>query len=317
MRKFSPQFSLFGLKTVVKMPMHMRTHSNLGRNWVSATASNIAADFVQLLAKDLNSNDLELPAFPDAVVRIQQAFQAQDARASEIVRIISSDPALAASMLKIANSAAVRASADEIVDVRKAVVQMGFKLVQSSAVSYALRQMQRNEGLSEEARTALKEIWTQSVDLAALSYVIAKNFTKLNADEAMLAGLLSVLGKLYIFMKSLDFPDMSYAEMDSVFQDWHPAIAKAIAETWGMSDSLTAALESQLETDIAATTTTTLTEVLVAARLFAQHDDAGEPVDGSLYPVLQRMGISQPNNHDVTLHKFQEQIDNIRNALLK
>lgn len=135
---------------------------------MSAAAPVTAADFVQMLARDLTNNDLELPTFPEAVVRIQQAFQRDDVNANEIVRIISSDPALAARILKTANSAAVRTSANEITDVRKAVVQMGFKLLQSSAISFALRQLERNEGLSEDARTALKGIWTESVELAVL-----------------------------------------------------------------------------------------------------------------------------------------------------
>ena len=83
---------------------------------MSAAAPVTASDFVQMLARDLTNNDLELPTFPDAVVRIQQAFQKSETNANDIVRIISSDPALAANVLKIANSAAVRTSSTEIVD---------------------------------------------------------------------------------------------------------------------------------------------------------------------------------------------------------
>ena len=160
---------------------------------MSAEAIQTAAGFVQQLAGDLNKGNLELPMFPDSVIRIQQALQAEEADIDEIIRIISSDPALAARVLQLSNSAAIRATS-EIVDVRQAVIRIGNKLVQSSVVAFALRQAERNEGLSEESRTALKEIWGESVELAARCYVIAKKFTKLNADEALLTGLLSVLG---------------------------------------------------------------------------------------------------------------------------
>jgi len=282
-----------------------------------SAAPATAADFVQMLARDLTNNDLELPTFPDAVVRIQQAFQKDDTSASEIVRIISSDPALAARVIKIANSAAVRTSANEITDVRKAVVQMGFKLVQSSAISFALRQIERNDNLSNDARAVLKEIWTESVELAARNYVIAKHYTKLNAEEAMLAGLLSVLGRLYIFMKSIEYPDMSYSELDEILKEWHPVIAKAIAETWGMSEGLAHALENQLHVEIPVEENATIAEVLIAARLIYQHEMAKEPLDGSLFPILQRLGICSAEESEVSLEEHQTQIDNMRNALMK
>jgi HD-like signal output (HDOD) protein len=270
-----------------------------------------------MLARDLTNNDLELPTFPDAVVRIQQAFQKSETSASEIVRIISSDPALAAIVIKIANSAAVRTSSTEIVDVRKAVIQMGFKLVQSSAISFALRQLERNEDLSADARTALKNIWTESVELAARNYVIAKQYTKLNAEEAMLAGLLSVLGRLYIFMKSIEYPDITYSELDEILTEWHPTIAKAIAETWGMPDELAMALENQLHTDLPVEEKPTLAEVLIAARLIYRHELAGEPIDGALFPILQRLGICSASDENASIEKHQGQIDKIRNALMR
>lgn len=284
---------------------------------MSAAAPVTAADFVQMLARDLTNNDLELPTFPDAVVRIQQAFQKEDTNANDIVRIISSDPALAARVLKIANSAAVRTSANEITDVRKAVVQMGFKLLQSSAVSFALRQIERNEGLSAEARTALKGIWMESVELAARNYVIAKHFTKLNAEEAMLAGLLAVLGRLYIFMKSIEYPEIPFSELDEILREWHPTIAKAIAETWGMSDELAIALENQLQADLPVEEKPTFAEVLIAARLLYQHELAEEPLDGKLFPILQRLGICSADEENASIEEYQPQIDNIRNALMR
>ena len=125
---------------------------------MSAEVMQTAAGFVQQLAGDLNKGNLELPMFPDSVVRIQQAFQAKEVDIDEVVRIISSDPALAARVLQLSNSSALRGTS-EISDVRQAVIRMGNKLVQSSVVAFALRQVERNEGLSEHSRTALKEIW--------------------------------------------------------------------------------------------------------------------------------------------------------------
>lgn len=281
---------------------------------MSAEAMQTAAGFVQQLAGDLNKGNLELPMFPDSVVRIQRAFQVEEVDIDEIVRIISSDPAIAARVLQLANSATMRAAA-EITEVRQAVIRMGNKLVQSSVVAFALRQVERNEGLSEESRTALKEIWEESVELAARSYVIAKRFTKLNADEALLTGLLSVIGRLYIFMKSQEYGAIDYAELQTILADWHPTISKAIAESWDMSEELVNALETQLDTNPPLRETASLAEVLSAARLILQYNASGDPLDASEYPLLQRLGIADHNESSVTLHDHAEAIEDIRRGL--
>jgi len=281
---------------------------------MSVQAMQTAADFVQQLAGDLNRGELDLPMFPDSVIRIQQVFQAEEVDIDDVVRIISSDPALAARILQLSNAAANR-GANEIVRVRQAVIRIGHKLVQSSAVAFAIRQAEQSEGLSKEARKALKDIWAESVELAARCYVIAKMYTKLNADEALLTGLLSVLGRLYIFMKSEDYEALSYSELESVLADWHPAICKAIAESWNMSDELVNALETQLDTNPELRETASLAEVLSAAKLLLQHNTSGEPLVASEYPLLQRLGIADHNEQSVTLNEHAEAVDRIRQGL--
>jgi len=273
-----------------------------------------AASFVQQLAGDLNNDNLELPMFPDSVIRIQQVFRAEEVDVDEVVRIISSDPALAARVLQLSNSAAIRGTA-EIVEVRQAVIRIGNKLVQSAAVAFAIRQAERNEGLSNESKKTLRNIWTESVELASRCCVIAKRYTKLNADEALLTGLLSVVGKLYIFMKAEDLESLDYTDLETILADWHPAISKAIAESWNMSDEMVNALETQLEDNPEVKEAPSLAEVLSAARLFLDQDTSGEPLDASEYPLLQRLGIANHDDSAVTLAKHAEEIGGIRQGL--
>lgn len=281
---------------------------------MSAEAMQTAASFVQQLAGDLNRGDLELPMFSGTAVRIQKAFQAEEVDIDEIVRLISSDPAIAARVLELANSAAVRGTA-EITDLRQAVIRMGDKLVQSSVLTFAMRQVERNEGFSERTRTTLRGIWIESVELAARCYVIAKEFTKLRADEALLAGLLSVVGQLYTLLKSQDCGIDDYAALEDVLIDWHPTISKAIAESWNMSEDLVNALELQLETDPPLQESATLAEVLCSARLILEYSKSVEPLAASEYPLLQRLGIADFGESSVTLDDHAEALDAIRQGL--
>ncbi|HEY5623325.1 MAG TPA: HDOD domain-containing protein [Gammaproteobacteria bacterium] len=273
-----------------------------------------AAGLVQQLADDLNGGSLELPMFPDSVVRIQRALGSKHFDIDEVIRIISSDPALAGRVLQVANSAAMR-GAVEITEVRQAVVRMGNKVVQSSVVAFALRQAQLGEELSHEARAELKEIWEESVELAARCYVIASAYTRVGADEALLAGLLSVLGRLYILTKSQEFEGIDRAEMDRILVTWHPAISKAIAESWGMSKALANALESQLETDLPFRGSASLTEILAAARLILRHQASGQPLAEVDARLLQRLGLPTGADGAVTLEQHAEVLDEVRQSL--
>ena len=280
---------------------------------MTAEAMQTAAGFVQELAGDLNRGDLELPVFPDSVVRIQRAFGVEEVDVEEIVRIISSDPAITARVLQLSNSAALR-GASEIKEVRQAVIRLGHKLVQSSVVAFALSQAQKHEGLSKASQAVLKAIWEDSVELAALCHVIAKNYTKLKADEALLAGLLSVIGRLYIFLKSEEFGTIDYAELEPILDYWHPAISKAIAESWDVSEQIVNALETQLDNDPPLQESATLAEVLSAARLIHEHKTSGEPLVASEYPLLLRLGIANHDDTSVTMEQHADAIGAIRQS---
>jgi HD-like signal output (HDOD) protein len=121
----------------------------------------------------LRDERLELPAFPEAVGRIQRALQSPDTSTDDVVRILSSEPALAARLLRMANSAEFRRVDQNATDWRKALARMGFNMVRSVAVAFAMRQLRRKDTY----------------------FVIAKRFTTVNPDQALLTGLLHVLGR--------------------------------------------------------------------------------------------------------------------------
>ena len=281
---------------------------------MSAEAMQTAAGFVQQLAEDLNKGDLELPMFSGTAVRIQRAFQAEEVNIDEIVRLISSDPAIAARVLELANSAAIR-GASQITELRQAVVRMGDKLVQTSVLSFALRQVQRSKGLSNQAKAALRAIWIESIELAGRSYVIAREFTKLNAREALLCGLLSVIGRLYVLLQSHECGVEDYVGLEQVIADWHPAISKAIADSWDMPEEVVDALELQLEPNPPLQENATYTEVLCAAKLLLHYERSGEPLVASEYPLLQRLGIADHGQSGVTLAEHADELDGVRQAL--
>jgi HD-like signal output (HDOD) protein len=284
---------------------------------VSANAQATAISFIERLAQDLNDKQLELPAFPDSVIRVQQAVRDPDIDAEDIVDILSSDPALAVRLLQLANSAAMRSSGDDVSDVRTAILRLGFKLVSSVAVSFAMRQLQRNESYSAEDRTRLEAIWNRSMEVAAACQVIAKNFTKVRADEALLTGLLHLLGHLYVFMRAQEAVDLSREELDRISEDWHTAIAKAIAETWGLSEDLATAMEQQEDYDVKFTGPVTLTEILLCAKVLVQVQSGELPAapSAAACPSLGRVGLVTDTETPVLFEQYEDEIKLVKEAL--
>jgi len=280
-----------------------------------STAPATAQDFVFALTEDLNKKDLELPAFPDTVIRIQHALQSDDIDIDSIIHLIKSDPALTARILQTASSAATGPKRSEIIDVRRAVIVMGIKLVQSSVLAFALRQVSMSAGFSPPAKNELKSIWNESIDTAATCSVLAKEFTPVNPDEALLTGLLSVIGRLYIFMKSQQHPELDAVDLREIIDDWHPTIAKAIAESWGLSEALCDALAHQLEVTTMHDESNMLTDLLIAARLNHRLHAWEEPLFVELCPALAHVGICSPDARDVDLEPNKDRIVVLRRAM--
>jgi HD-like signal output (HDOD) protein len=207
-----------------------------------------AFQFVQQLAGKLGREDLDLPAFPDVVGRLQASLADTNASIKDIVAVIGSEPVLSARLLSMANSAAMNTSGRAINNINAAVTRLGFNLVRGTAAAYAIGQMRRAKEL-EPIRTELEQVWRSSNEVAAICYVVAKRAFGRQPDEAMLAGLLHQIGRLYILTHTLKADpelrrDPGYAE---VLQSWQAQIGSTILGEWGLPERIIEAVAQQDE----------------------------------------------------------------------
>lgn len=285
---------------------------------MSTTSHAAAYGFVEKLAQDLQDSKFELPAFPDAVLRIQRALQSPETNAADIVDIMASDPALAARMLQLANSPAFRAATGEITDLRAAVSRLGFNMVRTAAVEFAMRQLRRTDVTSEAAKSEIRTIWHDSLQVAAVCYVVAKHYTNVNPDQALLTGLLHALGRLYVVMRAEGGPKVSAEELREVAASWQATIGKAILESWGLPEALQHAVEHQDDVaadNLAATDgdgAACLTRVLIAAKLLATGHKADE-VAGM--PALAWLEALNEDGATAVLENHAEEIQALHASL--
>jgi HD-like signal output (HDOD) protein len=201
--------------------------------------------FLQKLVNDMYE-DLELPGFPDVVVRLQQTLADEKSSARDIVRLVSSDAALSAKLLQLANSAAFKPGGRDISDLKAAVTVLGFSLVRGTATSFAMRQIGQQAWLLP-LKPHLHRIWQDSTRVAAICYVGARHIDGMRPDEALAAGLFHQLGTLYVITRAhregIALGDKG--EWAATIDGWTPTIARAILENWGVPEHLSDAVEHQ------------------------------------------------------------------------
>jgi len=224
--------------------------------------------FVESLARDLSSGSLDLPSFPEIVVRIRQALEDENCTTDQLSRLISSEPALATRLLQIANSAALRRGPEPVNDVSTAVNRLGMDIVRNSAMSFAMKQIRDGQKL-QAAQPYLEVVWNEGMNVAALCYVLAKRFTKLSPDEALLVGLLHGIGKLYILAQAEHHPELFHTPeaLHELLINWHAGIGSAILDSLGFSETIAAAVGDYLDIEREHEGPVDFTDLLMMAHL--------------------------------------------------
>ena len=94
---------------------------------------------------ELAGEKIDLPSFPEVAVRVRKALANDDVDIEHVVRVISAEPALAARLLQLANSAALNSSGKRLTDLRTAISRIGFNMARSATIAFAMSQLRRAE----------------------------------------------------------------------------------------------------------------------------------------------------------------------------
>src|SRR5579862_2298337 len=189
--------------------------------------------FVQALASELSKGKIDLPSFPDIALRVRQVLADENVSQDKVVLVVGSEPALAARLMQIANSAALNFTGKAITELRTAIARMGFNMVRSAAIAFAMSQLKKVDSL-KGLEKPLDDLWKRSAAVAAMSHAVARTYSRVNPDTAMLTGLVHGIGELYILTRSTQHPGLfaDHAAYNSIVRDWHSAVAKALLENW-------------------------------------------------------------------------------------
>ncbi len=145
-----------------------------------------------------------LPALPDTVQRVREAMEDPEVSIRDIVKIVETDPPVAAKLLAVANSAAY-GFAHRVDNVTLAAALLGldetYMLILSSAVV---------DTFEKSGQYDYRKLWTNSMVCAQLASVVAKTCGLDGLPGVFAAGLLHDIGRVAL----MEAAPNRYAKLD-------------------------------------------------------------------------------------------------------
>lgn len=147
------------------------------------------------IQSDIVNDRVAIPSLPNIVVQIYRIINDEDADARKIARVIQADPAITAKLLSTANSFFYRRRKG-VETCPEAIVRLGRPTVKNLVTSFVMQQLFQSKVPAIQHQ--VKKLWTHSATVAAISFNLARLTPKMNAETALLAGLLHDIGALCI-----------------------------------------------------------------------------------------------------------------------
>ncbi len=147
----------------------------------------------------ISSGEFELPPLPELAVKLQSVMDDESASAADMAGLIRTEPAVAAALLRTANSAAF-GGLKTISDLSQAIGRLGTTRVQT-LVTGIVAQGQFGGG-SESSRRAIEVLWNHAIASATVARKMAAR-GGYDGEVAFVAGLLHGIGRL-IVVRALD-----------------------------------------------------------------------------------------------------------------
>ncbi len=248
--------------------------------------------FVSEVIDDIKSGDLKLPMLPQVALKVSQIVDDPDSSSEDVAKIIATDPAVSARLLQVVNCPLYRGSL-VIENIPMAVTRLGRASIRTIVMSLMVKQLYRVKNMS--LRLHLTRIWRHSIEVAAIARVLATTSTTLDADEAMLAGLVHDIGILPVIANAEHHPDVAAddALLLAACRKLHQPIGKLILQTWKLPQALVDVAGQHENWRYNGSPEAEYLDIVIIANLHAYRsaDHALSGVNWNEVPALQKLGL--------------------------
>jgi putative nucleotidyltransferase with HDIG domain len=190
----------------------------------------------------------ELVSFPEAAARIIEVVDDAESSDRQVAQALSLDPALAARVLRVANSAAY-STGTRADSVERAVKVLGRQRMRDLALGISA--IRTFEGIPIEV-VSMDDFWSHSVYCGILANLIAELGPSKLVESAFTAGLLHDIGQLVLFMRApevsrqalrrvaVEGAEITMADAETALIGFsHMDVGLQLARAWRLPPSLT------------------------------------------------------------------------------
>jgi HD-like signal output (HDOD) protein len=269
--------------------------------------------FLASFLDDLNRNRVVLPTLPEVAVQVRKLVNDPTATDRQISRLIGTDPALTARLLKVVNSSLHRTQ-EKIENLQTAVTRLGREQVRNLVTALVMQQLYQAKG-TQLTRQRLKTLWAHSAKVATLSYVLARRFTQLQPDQALLGGLIHDIGILPILRRAEAYPKLANdpEALEEVIKHLHTIIGPFILDEWNFSPELVAVTSQHEDLWRSEGPAVSYVDVVIVANLHSylgtQHHLNQK--DWSEIPAFAKLGLT-PDESIKTIESAREELQELR-----
>ena len=264
--------------------------------------------------QELDAGRFDLPSLPETALRIRDKADDPECNLADLATIVNTDPAITAKLIKTANSPIYR-GVSICKDTQAAISRLGLTTTKQLVTSFAVLSLFKSD--SHSTVEHMERLWRQSVEVAAYSFVLAKQLPTINEDEAMLAGVLHRIGELVIISFAEHFYDLSTDQqhLDAVIMLLGGHIGGMVLEKWNFSPELVAVAKeygdwlrhSHCDDEL------DYCDLVQVASLYASkaHDGVTVISDETSVPAFKKIALSQEQTNQI-FTEAREQLDEIR-----
>ena len=189
---------------------------------------------------DILDNLKELPTLPTVIAQLMMTLNEPTSSSRDLERLITNDQAIAARLLKLANSA-FYGLPGKVTSLGRAITLLGFNTVRSLVLTIGV--IDKFSGKSGGRYFDRGEFWEHSLSVAMISKLLCAKDPTISPDEAHIAGLLHDIGKVIMdtlmlanFQKAMRMvkeKGMDPLEAEEEFVGiTHPELGAIVGEKW-------------------------------------------------------------------------------------
>lgn len=191
---------------------------------------------------DLRNNKLILPSLPEVAVRIRRLIDEGTNSAKKISQAVNTDPAIAAKLIKAANSPLFRGT-KEFETSSQAIVRLGMQTTKQLVTSFTVKELFKVK--SNVLKKRMDTLWQHSIEIASICFVLARHTRGLDPDQGLLAGLLHDIGVVPILMYAEEYPTLVNDPrlLEKTIKDLKTELGPVILKRWNFNEEMVVAAQ--------------------------------------------------------------------------